>query len=65
MVYPQPDGSVCMDKQALADGVKLDCAGGFGSSVMVTGTFGFIAATRAIERYLDKQLGDKQKKPMD
>jgi tRNA A37 threonylcarbamoyladenosine dehydratase len=54
-----------MDKQALADGVKLDCAGGFGSSVMVTGTFGFIAATRAIERYLDKQLGDKQKKPMD
>jgi len=52
MVYPQPDGSVCMDKQSLADGVKLDCAGGFGSSVMVTGTFGFIAATRAIERYL-------------
>jgi tRNA A37 threonylcarbamoyladenosine dehydratase len=61
MVYPQPDGSVCMDKQALADGVKLDCAGGFGSSVMVTGTFGFIAATRALERYLDKQIGDKQK----
>jgi tRNA A37 threonylcarbamoyladenosine dehydratase len=56
MVYPQPDGSVCMDKQALADGVKLDCAGGFGSSVMVTGTFGFIAATRAIERYLTRNL---------
>ncbi|HSX50026.1 MAG TPA: tRNA cyclic N6-threonylcarbamoyladenosine(37) synthase TcdA [Cellvibrio sp.] len=54
MVYPQPDGSVCMDKQALLDGVKLDCAGGFGSSVMVTGTFGFVAATRAIERYLTK-----------
>lgn len=54
MVYPQPDGSVCMDKQALLDGVKLDCAGGFGSSVMVTGTFGFVAATRAIERYLKK-----------
>jgi len=54
MAYPQPDGSVCMNKQALADGVKLDCAGGFGSSVMVTGTFGFMAATRAIERYLDK-----------
>ncbi len=54
MAYPQPDGSVCMNKQALADGVKLDCAGGFGSSVMVTGTFGFIAATKAIERYLEK-----------
>lgn len=56
MVYPQPDGGVCMDKQALADGVKLDCAGGFGSSVMVTGTFGFIAATRALERYLSRHL---------
>lgn len=54
MIYPKPDGSVCMDKQVLAEGVKLDCAGGFGSSVMVTGTFGFIAATRAIERYLAK-----------
>ena len=29
-------------------------AGGFGSSVMVTGTFGFVAATKAIERYLEK-----------
>lgn len=56
MVYPKPDGSVCMDKKFLAEGVKLDCAGGFGSSVMVTGTFGFVAANKAIERYLQKQL---------
>jgi len=56
MVYPKPDGSVCMDKQALAEGVKLDCAGGFGSSVMVTGTFGFVAAEKAISRYLEKVL---------
>ena len=55
MVYPKPDGSVCMSKQFLQDGVKLDCAGGFGSSVMVTGTFGFLAATKAIERYLQKR----------
>lgn len=53
MVYPKPDGSVCQSKQALQSGVKLDCAGGFGSAVMVTGTFGFLAATRAVERYLD------------
>lgn len=52
MVYPKPDGSVCMEKQALLDGIKLDCAGGFGSSVMVTGSFGFAAAARAVERYL-------------
>lgn len=57
MLYPKPDGSVCMDKSVLQGGVKLDCAGGFGSSVMVTGSFGFIAAARAIERYLDKQQG--------
>lgn len=56
MVYPKPDGSVCQTKQHLQDGVKLDCTGGFGSSVMVTGTFGFLAATRAIERYLEKHL---------
>jgi tRNA A37 threonylcarbamoyladenosine dehydratase len=56
MVYPKPDGSVCQAKQALASGVKLDCAGGFGSAVMVTGTFGFLAATRGIERYLEKFL---------
>lgn len=60
MVYPKPDGSVCMDKQFLQEGVRLDCTGGFGSSVMVTGTFGFLAATRAIERYLNKALnGDE------
>lgn len=52
MVYPKPDGSVCQTKQVLQEGVKLDCTGGFGSSVMITGTFGFLAATRAIERYL-------------
>lgn len=56
MVYPKPDGSVCMDKKFLTEGVKLDCAGGFGSSVMVTGSFGFAAANQAIERYLQKQL---------
>ncbi len=52
MIYPKPDGSVCMDKSVLESGVKLDCTGGFGSSVMVTGSFGFIAAARAIQRYL-------------
>ena len=54
MVYPQPDGSVCMDKQAIQEGVKLDCTNGFGSSVMVTGAFGFTAAAKGIERYLLK-----------
>lgn len=57
MVYPKPDGSVCMEKQVMQDGVRLDCTGGFGSSVMVTGSFGFVAAARAVERYLQKTIG--------
>lgn len=52
MVYPKPDGSVCMDKSVLESGVKLDCSGGFGSSVMVTGSFAFVAVSRALQRYL-------------
>lgn len=54
MRYPQSDGRVCMDKKGLSTGVKLDCAGGFGSSTMVTGSFGFTAAAQGIERYLQK-----------
>lgn len=54
MVYPKPDGSICAQKQAMQDGVRLDCTGGFGSATMVTGTFGFLAASRAVARYLRK-----------
>ena len=55
MVYPQPDGNVCQNKSITQEGVKLDCANGFGSSTMVTGTFGFVLASRAIEKFLKKQ----------
>jgi tRNA threonylcarbamoyladenosine dehydratase len=58
MVYPKPDGSVCMEKQIEQSGVRLDCTGGYGSSVMVTGAFGFVAASQAIARYLQKKSGD-------
>lgn len=52
MVYPQPGGAVCSQKTALEGGVRLDCSGGFGSIAMVTGGFGFAAASRAVERVL-------------
>lgn len=52
MVYPQPDGQVCQQKSGMQNGVKLDCSGGFGAATMVTGTFGFMAATKAVERIL-------------
>ncbi|WP_323843915.1 tRNA cyclic N6-threonylcarbamoyladenosine(37) synthase TcdA [Microbulbifer magnicolonia] len=54
MVYPQPDGRVCQQKSAMQDGVKLDCSGGFGAASMVTGTFGFVAASCGIERLLQR-----------
>lgn len=56
MRYPKPDGTVCMDKGVLQQGVKLDCTGGFGSSMMVTASFGITAAATGIERYLNKKL---------
>lgn len=52
MVYPQPDGQVCQQKSSMQNGVKLDCSGGFGAATMVTGTFGFVAAAKAVERIL-------------
>lgn len=56
MVYPKPDGSICQEKKVLAQGVKLDCAGGFGSATMLTGSFGFCAASKAIERLLQDKI---------
>jgi len=33
--YPKPDGGVCQSKSFVGEGVKLDCAGGFGAVTMV------------------------------
>ncbi len=53
MLYPDGAGGVCQAKDGvLENGVKLDCAGGFGAITMVTASFGMVAAARAIERYL-------------
>ncbi len=50
LVYPQPDGSVCQMKSFDGDSTRLDCSSGFGSATMVTGTFGFVAASRVVKR---------------
>lgn len=50
LAYPQPDGSVCRTKSFDGDSTQLDCDSGFGSATMVTGTFGFVAASRAVKR---------------
>ena len=48
--YPQADGSVCQSKSFMGEGVKLDCEGGFGAVMMVTASFGMVAAARAVDK---------------
>lgn len=54
LVYPQPDGSVACQKPAVGEALKLDCGSGFGSASFVTGSFGLLAAQRAITCLLKK-----------
>ncbi len=54
MTYPDADGGTCNTKANLDGNLKLDCSGGFGASTMVTASFGLIASSRAIRKYLDK-----------
>ena len=57
--YPQADGSVCGTRPALgADAaMKLDCGAGLGAVTHVTGTFGFVAAGRALQLLLKAKAG--------
>ncbi|MEN9465691.1 MAG: hypothetical protein RL217_1872 [Pseudomonadota bacterium] len=48
--YPQADGSCSTEKNFDGDSTRLDCAMGFGAATMVTGTFGFVAAARVVQR---------------
>ena len=52
-VYPQADGSVSHRKPGI-HGVSLDCRFGYGSASAVTAVFGFVAASRVINRSLKK-----------
>lgn len=51
--YPSFDGSISKQKpQEQSSG--LNCAGGIGSSVMVTATFGFIAVSHVLKKIADE-----------
>jgi tRNA A37 threonylcarbamoyladenosine dehydratase len=52
MRYPKPDGSACVEKSAMDDGVRLDCSGGFGASTLVTATFALFAVSKIVEKVL-------------
>lgn len=53
-VYPRADGSVGHEKPGKA-GIRLDCDSGYGSTVVVTATFGMVAASRVLDRSLEKE----------
>ena len=58
MTYPDDQGETCQSKVLLGEGEKLDCSGGYGAATMVTASFGFLAAARAVERIiLDSAVG--------
>jgi len=54
-VYPDGAGGVSHAKPGVP-GVRLDCEQGYGSVSFVTGTFGLVAASRAVERALAQRL---------
>ena len=53
-VYPRPDGSVGHEKPGI-HGVHLDCRLGYGSAVYVTAAFGLVAASRVVNRTLQRR----------
>ena len=54
MTYPDNNGETCQTRAFLKGHEKLDCSSGYGASTMVAATFGFVAASRAIDiSYVD------------
>lgn len=47
-VFPRKDGTVCAKSETNPD-LRLDCNSGFGTATFVTGTFGFVAASRIVQ----------------
>ncbi len=54
-VYPKDDGTVSHEKPGI-HGVSLDCRFGYGSASFVTASFGFMAASRVVNKTLKKRL---------
>ena len=54
-LYPKEDGTVSHEKPGI-HGVSLDCQFGYGAASFVTGTFGFIAVSHIIQKFLAKHF---------
>ncbi len=46
--FPAGKGHICSERKSAAD-LRLDCQSGFGTATFVTGTFGFVAASRIVQ----------------
>lgn len=55
LVYPQADGTVCQQKTLSEGNTRLDCDGGFGASVCVTASFGFVAVSRLLKKLQERE----------
>lgn len=55
LVYPTSDGQVCQQKPDSDGPMRLDCSGGFGAVTMVTASFGFVAASRVVNKLIAKK----------
>ena len=49
VVYPSKTGAVCAKPEGEKD-LRIDCNTGFGTASFVTGTFGFVAAARIVQK---------------
>lgn len=54
-LYPKEDGSVGFEKPGI-HGVSMDCRFGYGSASYITAVFGMFAASRALNKTLEKKL---------
>jgi len=50
MVFPTPDGGVCLQKPAASETRGLSCAGGIGSVMTVTASFALVAVSHVLKR---------------
>ena len=55
MTFPQMDGSVSCERGEVTD-LRIDCNTGLGTASFVTGTFGFVAASRVVNKICSGDL---------
>lgn len=57
--YPSADGGVCLAKPETLEEGRLDCGGGLGAVMHVTGAFAFAAVGELLRRLLARPVQDK------